>query len=138
MLKKIVSEVIDCIKGGEVKDVFPAFDGTLLENKPKSVVTFIGVKNLTVDKPIFSYDNYFCPFEAEISVSVTAPQWCGAYTLYDFFSNVVIARLVDSAYIFGGIKNLSVKFDSTINRLVLSADIAVSGCETIERSYGNE
>lgn len=133
MLKEIVEQVIDCIKGSDIKEVFPTYDGLLLEHQGRELVTFVGINGLSAGQPVYSSDKIYCPFTADILVKVTVPQYCNSYMLYDFFCDTVLSRLVESELIYQGIKSVSIRYDSNINRLALDGIVRLSGIFSMER-----
>lgn len=104
MLNGIISAVTEKLTEKGASPVYGAFDAVPADRKNSGIYTIVGVRSFESTTPIYSLTKIYLPFRAELS------------GLESF------------------LKGISLKFDSNISRLVLTAVISASGTTKIERS----
>lgn len=134
MLSKIIKTVSDGLISGGVFPVYNAFDNVLLEKKCKGIFTIVEISSFESSSPIYSPYTVFLPFKAEVTIKATAPQDYPIETLYSFYDEKVSPAINKLTGLNGSLKDLSIKYDSNINRLVLSAKLLTSGITRVERN----
>lgn len=134
MLTDIISAAVNALRSCGADNVYSAFDAYPTELKSRGFFTVVGTGGLEYSAPVYSYSTVYLPFKARAEISVTAPEcstMSGLYTYYDSKIAPAIDQLSDLS---GRLTKLSLKHDSNIGRLVLTAEVSVSGIRHIERS----
>ena len=116
------------------ENVYLAFDALPVRGKGGHF-TVLGIKSFEATTPVYSQFTVFMPFRAEVEVSVYAPESEDMQTLYRFFENSVRPALDGMASLTTRICRLSIRHDTTLKRLVLTAGVSVSGIRRIARDY---
>lgn len=134
MLSNIIRTIISELDFGGVENVYSAFDAVSLERKNKGIFTVVGVNSFESSAPIYSQYTIFVPFKAEIGISVTAPESSSLEQLYNYYDEKVSPVINKLSGLSSSIRGMTIKFDSAIHRLVLTAKLLASGITRIERS----
>ena len=75
----------------------------------------------------------YLPFKSEIELTVTAPESSSAVKLYEYYDSDIAPVIFDMAGLTCSLSKMSIKFDTNIQRLVLSVKLRVSGITKFER-----
>ena len=133
MINSIINKIIENLSGNGIKNIYSAYDAISVEKKGKDFYTLVGFESLEMHTPICSPITLFMPYEAEISINVTAPENYSIQKLYEYFSEKIKPAVMNFSGIDCYIKKISMKHNSQINRFVLTARISVRGIEKFER-----
>ncbi len=134
MLKDIIDGIIEKLAENDVSPVYSAFDGRSLERKGQSFFTIVGISSFEAATPIYSPYTVYIPFKAEIELTVAAPEKYSMTALYEYYDSNIEPVVFDMSGLTCRLSKMSVKFDSNIQRLVLSVKLAASGITRVERS----
>lgn len=134
LIGNIVTIIKNIFEQAGVKNVYTSFDACPIERKPAGIFTVIGISRYNAESPVYTYSATLVPYTAEVSVKVTAPENMSAGELLTYFGSA-IEPVLDNIYgLTCKLSSAAIKFDSTVNRLVLTATLAVGGITRIERS----
>ena len=134
MLKDIIDGIIEKLAENDVSPVYSAFDGRSLERKGQSFFTIVGISSFETTTPIYSPYTVYIPFKEEIELTVAAPEKYSMTALYEYYDSNIEPVVFDMSGLTCRLSKMSVKFDSNIQRLVLSVKLAASGITRVERS----
>ncbi|MBR4626856.1 MAG: hypothetical protein IKO47_04025 [Ruminococcus sp.] len=134
MLNSIIERVVRELRTYGSDPVYSAFDAESVEKKGKGIYTIVGVEAFESTAPVYSPYVVYIPFRADISVKVTAPPEFPMSRLFDYYSTKTAVAVGELSGLDCSLKKLSVKYDSNINRLVLTALLSSGGITRIERS----
>jgi len=134
MLKTVIDQIAHELESTGIETVYTAFDYIPIEKKGKEIFTVVGIDNFESSTPIYSEVSVFLPFKAEAAISLIAPKDMTMIQLYDFFDSKVLPAIKNTGSLTCSLRNLSMKNDSNINRLVLKVKFSVSGISKLERS----
>lgn len=134
MLNSIISAAITALEAHGATRVYSAFDAVPIELKRGGIFTVIGVSSFESTSPIYSLSTIFLPFKAELEIKVTAPENYSAERVYKYFSEKIAPAAAEFSGLGSFLKRVSIKFDSNINRLVLTAIVSTVGTTKFERS----
>lgn len=134
MLNSIISEAVAKLEVHGASHVYSAFDAVPIELKRNGIFTVVGVSSFESASPIYSLSTIFLPFKAELEIKVTAPENYSAERVYKYFSDKVAPAAAEFSGLGSFLKQVFIKFDSNINRLVLTAIVSAVGTTKIERS----
>ncbi|MDE6035756.1 MAG: hypothetical protein K2G36_07600 [Ruminococcus sp.] len=134
MINKIIDEVIEKLSAKGLKEVYSEYDAIPADRKSRQFYIIIGSDTFESQQPVYSPANIFLPYKAVISVRVTAPENYSMNKLYEYFSGNVKPVIMENTGTDFYIKRVSMKHDTQISRLVLTAEISVTGIEKYERN----
>lgn len=134
MLKTILAQLSQELEGCGVPQVYTAFDNFRLDKKGRGVITVVSVDSFESTTPIYSDSCIFLPFKGEAEISLIAAEGMTLQQLYNFFDEKVLPVAENGGRLRCSLKNLSVKRDSNICRLVMKVRLSVSGICRLERS----
>lgn len=134
MINSIINEVVEKLSASGLKEVYSAYDAVPVERKSRSFYTIIGLDSFESQQPVYSPETVFIPYKAEIFINVTAPESYSMRKLYEYFSGNIKPVIMENTGIDFYIKKVSMKHDTQISRLVLTAKISVTGIENYERN----
>ncbi|MDE6835225.1 MAG: hypothetical protein K2J39_13410 [Ruminococcus sp.] len=134
MINSVIKEVIEKLSASGLKDVYSAYDAVPVERKSRSFYTIIGADSFESQQPIYSPVTVFMPYKAEIYINITAPENYSMQNLYEYFSANIKPVIMENSGLDFYIKKVSMKHDTQICRLVLTAKISVTGIEKYERN----
>ena len=134
MLKDVIDKVINVLKKNGVNDVYSAFDNISTESKGKHIYSVVGVSEFESSTPVYSLSYIYLPFKTELEIKVTGSKDISMTELYDYFDENIQPAIDDMTDLNCSLKKLSVRYDSNIQRLVLTIRIAANGLNKIERS----
>ena len=134
MLRDIIDSIIEKLAENQVFPVYSAFDGRALDRKGRSFFTVVGISAFESSTPIYSQYMVYLPFKAELELNVTAPDKSSAEELCEYYDNNIAPVILDMSGLTCSISKMSLKFDSNIQRLVLTVKLRVSGITKFERS----
>lgn len=134
MLNSIISAAVAKLEAHGASHVYSAFDAVPVELKNGGIFTVIGVSSFESTSPIYSLSTIFLPFKAELEIKVTAPENYSAERIYQYFSEKIAPAAAEFSGLGSFLKRVFIKFDSNINRLVLTAIVSAVGTTKIERS----
>ena len=83
---------------------------------------------------LYSQFYVYIPFRADIEMCITAPKGTSSDDIYLFYDEKIEPVLADMCGLTCSLSKMSIKFDSNIQRLVLTAKLSASGITKIERS----
>ena len=134
MLNAVIERVCRELKAFGAVPVYSAFDAVPVEKKTGGLYTVVGIELFERTAPIYSEYIVYVPFQADVSIKVTAPQDCSLEKLYDYYSSKVSPAIGELTGLRCRLKKLTVKYDSNLSRLVLTAIVGTEGITRIERS----
>lgn len=134
MLNTIIGNVSAALRDAGAQPVYSAFDAIPVERKTKDIYTIVGVESFASTAPVFSQYVVYVPFKAEISIKAAAPPDTPASALFAYYSRYIAPAVGELSGLECSLKDLTVKFDSNIQRLVLSAVLSAGGITRTERS----
>lgn len=134
MLTDIINAAVTALRSCGAGEVYSAFDAYPTELKSRGFFTVVGTGGLEYCTPIYSYSTVFIPFRAKLEISVTAPENSSMTSLYEYFDSKIAPAADQLSDLSGRLTKLSLKHDSNIGRLVLTAEMSVSGVRHVERS----
>ena len=134
MFKEIIDSIIDKFTESGVENVYSAFDAAPLSDKGRDIFTVVGVAEFESSTPIYSLSYIYLPFRTELEIKVTGSKDTSMSDLYEYFDDNIQPAIEDMSDLNCSLKKLSVKYDSNIQRLVLTIRLAASGINKIERS----
>lgn len=133
MLKNVLNKITAELRSNGVENVYSCFDTIPISSKGNDIFTIVGIEGLESSSPIFSPSTVFLPFKAEVSVSAAAPKSFTMAQLYTYCDENIIPVIKNIASLSCSIRNLSIKPDSSINKLTLKIKIQVSGIHRFAR-----
>lgn len=134
MINSIIQEIIRKLSHNGTIPVYSAFDAVSVERKNRGFFTVVGLSSFELQTPIYSEFTIFVPYKADIDINVTAPENYSMNKLYQYFSDNIKSDIMEISGMNCTMKKISMKHDSNINRLVLTARFSVSGMDRLERS----
>ncbi len=134
MLNELIENVIDKLTDYGAENVYSAFDAAPLADKGHDIFTVVSVAEFETSTPIYSLSYIYLPFRAEFEIKVTGSKDISMTDLYDYFDEYIQPALEDMTDLNCSLKKLSVRYDSNIQRLVLTVRAAANGLNKIERS----
>jgi len=134
MLNTIIDRVISELRAFGSEPVYSSFDAIPIVKKNSGIYTIVGIESFESTAPVYSPYIVYIPFKADISVKVTAPPDYPLSRLYEYYSSRTAAAVGELSGLSCSLKKLSVKYDSNISRLVLTAVLSAGGITRIERS----
>lgn len=134
MLKTILSQITDELKNAGVSEVYTAFDNIPMDKKGREIFTVVGIDGFESSAPIYSEYTIFLPFKAEVGISLIAPLSMDMARLYGVFDSDIMPLIDRLGSLTCSLRNITIKNDANIKRLVLKARFSVSGISKLERS----
>lgn len=134
MLREIINDVIEKLTDSGVTAVYSAFDAVDIAKKEKGIFTVVGIGGFESFSPIYSPYTIFIPFKADIEISITAPPKSSVAEIYSLYDTSIEPVISDMCGLTCSLSKMSIKFDSNIQRLVLTVRLSASGITRIERS----
>lgn len=134
MIKSIIEIIINKLSEKTEGSVYSAFDSMAVRRKGKDFFTVVGVSSFESLTPIYSKYTVYIPFKAEAEINVTAPENYSMLRIYDYYEQYLEPALLELSGLDCRVKSAVIKFDSNIQRLVLTVKIGVSGVSKSERS----
>ena len=134
MLRDIIDDIIERLAAHNVSPVYSAFDARAIDRKGRSFFTMVGISAFESSTPIYSQYIVYLPFKSEIELTVTAPDTSSAEQLYGYYDRNIAPVVFDMSGLTCSLGKMSLKFDSNIQRLVLSVKLRISGVTKFERS----
>ncbi len=131
MLETIINAIKAKLEENGADNVYSAFDNVNMESRSKSIFTVVDISSFESSAPIYSLYTVYIPYKAEAEIKVTAPENCSMTDIYRYYDKFIGTAL---AGFNGSFKGMTVKFDSNIRRLVLTAKLSLSGIIRLERS----
>lgn len=113
--------------------VYLAFDAQPASAKGK-YITVIGTKSFEYLAPVYSPYTIYFPFRTELEISVTAPEYSDISSLYTYFSTKVQPAVDNMSGLCSRLSKLTVKHDTNLKKLVLTAVFSAGGIRQTERS----
>ncbi len=133
MIDGIIREITEKLSQNGVTPVYSAFDAVAVDRKNRGFFTVINMGSFELQTPIYSEFTAFVPYRADIDIIVTAPENYRMEKLYEYFSDNVQPTVMKFSGMNCSLRKISIKHDSNINRLVLTAKLSVSGMNKFER-----
>ena len=133
MLNSLIEQVCAELRSFGVTPVYSAFDAKPVTRKYGGICTFVGIESFGSTAPVYSPFIVYIPFSSEISIKVTAPPDCPLEKLYGYYTEKVAATVGEMSGLSCRLKKLTVRYDSNICRLVLTALLEAEGITRIER-----
>lgn len=134
MLKKILDQIAEELRSCGVKEVYTAFDNIPIEKKGAGIYTVAAIESFESSAPIYSDSIIYLPFKAEASISLIAPQSMTMAKLYDCFDADILPIIDKMGSLTCSLRNLTMKNDANIRKLVLKVRFSASGISRLERS----
>lgn len=133
MLNSIIGQVCSELRAFGAEPVYSSFDAVPVTKKESGIYTIVGIESFSTTASVYSQYIVYIPFSAGISIKVTAPPDCSLEKLYSYYSSKVAPAVSELTGLSCRLKNLSVKFDSNLCRLVLTVLLDAEGITRIER-----
>ncbi len=134
MLKAILEKIEQELENNGVERIYTAFDYISIEKKGKEIFTVVGIDSFESYAPIYSESVIYLSFKAEAAVSLVAPESFTMAELYDYFDGSILPALMNMTNLTCSLRDLTIKNDTNINRLVLKVKFSVTGITRLERS----
>lgn len=134
MLKNILSQIVSVLEESGVNKVYTAFDNLPLESKGRDIITVVSVDSFESSAPLYSEYNIFLPFKAEIGISLVAPLSMSMAQLYDYFDSNILPLMDKLGSLTCNMRNLTMKNDANLHKLVLKLRFSATGISKLERS----
>ena len=134
MIRNIIESLVTELRNSGVTEIYSAFDAIPVSRKSSGFFTVADIGGFECDRPIYSQYTVFMPFKSEVLLSVTAPEDSRLDRLYSYFGSDIEPVLLSLSDLDCRLSKVTVKHDSNIRRLVLTASFSVCGVERIERS----
>lgn len=134
MIREVINDVIAKLQANGVDAVYSAFDAKPVSSKEKGLFTVVGIGGFESFTPIYSPYTVFLPFKAEIDINVTAAAKMSVADIYKLYDEKIQPVVSEMSGLTCSLTKMSIRFDSNIQRLVLTAKLAASGITKIERS----
>ncbi|MBR2284243.1 MAG: hypothetical protein IJ874_07480 [Ruminococcus sp.] len=134
MLKDIIDEITEELTAAGVTGVYSAFDAKAAERKGFGFFTVVGIDSLNAFKPVYAGDVIYIPFRAEVGLDITAPEDGAADKLYSYFDREILPVICGSSGTAFRPGDITIKHDSSINRLVLKVKLTAEGAQKKWRS----
>lgn len=134
MLKTVVEKIHAELNSNGVENVYTCFDNIPISSKGNGIFTVVGVEEMESSAPIFSQYTIFLPFKAVASVSLIAPKNFSMAQLYQYWDDNIIPIIHNIASLTCGVKSITIKPDSNINKLTFKVKLSVSGIHQMTRS----
>lgn len=131
MLETIINAVKARLEENGAEHVYSAFDNVPMESRRRDIFTVVDISSFESSAPIYSLCTVYIPYRAETEIRVTAPEYCSMTDIYRYYDKFIGTA---AGGFNGSVKGLTVKFDSNIRRLVLTAKLSLSGIIRSERS----
>ena len=94
----------------------------------------MGIGGFESFSPIYSPYTVFIPFKTDIEINITAPSKTSVTDIYTFYDEKIEPVISDMSGLTCNLSKMSIKFDTNIQRLVLTAKLSASGITKTERS----
>ncbi len=134
MLTDIIDSIVTNLGNSGVSPVYSAFDAVKINEKNNGLFTVVGLSSFESDTPIYSQYTIFFPFKAEIEIKITAPENCSLAQIYSYYDEHIDPVISDMSGLSCKLSGISAKFDSNIQRLVLTVKLSANGISKHERS----
>lgn len=134
MIREIINDIIAKFRACDIDAVYSSFDAVDISKKEKDIFTVVGIDGFESFSPIYSPYYIYIPFKADIGIRVTAPHGTSADDIYRFYDENIEPVISDMSGLTCSLSKMSIKFDSNIQRLVLTAVLSASGITKTERS----
>jgi len=121
MIIEVIESIVSAIKTGGSPAVYTAYDTVPLERK-KGFFVIVGVANLIGGKSVAACT----PFKAAVEVCTVGGKDSSAAELYAYFEEAVYPKVI-SVEGYAGIRNIGIKSDKEMNRLVLKCEFEYNG-----------
>lgn len=129
----VLRELKTALENAGNENVYYAFDTIPVSAKGK-MLTVIGAKSFEAMTPVYSEFLIYMPFKTELEISAAAPENCPMTQLYTYFESCIRPALDALSGLSGRVCRMSIKHDSAMHRLVLTAGFSAAGIRRIERS----
>ena len=134
MLRDILDSVAEKLEEHGVEGVYTAFDAQPMDHKQSGIITIVGIGDFESSTPIYSQYTVYLPFTAGLELKLTAPEGYSMEQLYEYYDGNIFPVVSELSGMTCRTADMNVKFDSNIQRLVLSVRLKASGITRIERS----
>lgn len=134
MLTDIIDSIVTTLRNNGVSPVYSAFDNVDIAAKSHGIFTVVGICSFESDSPIYSQYNIYFPFKSDIEIKLTAPEKYSLSQIYSYYDTKIDPVISDMSGLTCRIKGMSAKFDSNIQRLILTVKLGASGISRLERS----
>ena len=134
MLKDVIDKVINVLKKNGVNDVYSAFDNISTESKGKHIYSVVGVSEFESSTPVYSLSYIYLPFKTDVEIRIVGAKESSLYAVYSYFDEKIQPSVLEMTAMNCSMKKLSMKFDSNIQRIVMSVRFSASGVTKLERS----
>lgn len=133
MLTEIIKAAVAALRDSGASEVYSAFDAYPIERKGAGFFTVVSTGGLECSTPVYSTSTVYLPYKAKVEIMVTAPESGTMAKLYEYYDSRVAPAIDKLSDLSGRLTKLSMKQDSNIGRLVMTAEVTVSGIRRIER-----
>lgn len=131
-MDNIIDQIRNILTENGAENVFSAFDAKPVSGKGKFFTT-VGVRELEWLTPIYTKSVIFLPFRAVAEIKTTAPVSCDEAALCDYFHQHTEPGIDKMAGMDSRVRKITLMPDKTLNRIVLTAEVSLSGIREIER-----
>lgn len=134
MLETIINAVKAKLQECGAHPVYSAFDNVPIERRDKGIFTVVDISSFESSAPIYSLYTVYIPYKAETEIRIIAPEHCSMTDIYRYYDKFIGEAAAGLYGLNGSLRGMTVKFDSNIRRLVLTAKLSLSGIIRSERS----
>lgn len=132
MLKEILDSIVSQFTEKGVQNVYSAFDAYPVEKKG-GIFTIIGIGAFETAPPIYSQFSIYLPFKTEFEINVTGTKNMSMQAIYTYYCDNIEPVLKSMTDMNCSLRKMTVRFDSNIQRLVLTIKLSASGMDRTER-----
>lgn len=131
-MDNIIEQIRHILTKNGAENVFSAFDSKPVSGKGKFFTT-VGVRELEWLAPIYTNAVICLPFRAVAEIKTTAPVSCDEAAICDYFHQNIEPGIDKMTGMKSTVRKVALATDKTLNRLILTAEVNLSGIRKIER-----
>ncbi|MBP3379251.1 MAG: hypothetical protein J6K77_00090 [Ruminococcus sp.] len=135
-MDSIITQINQILTENGAENVFSVFDAKPVSGKGQ-FFTVTGVRDLEWSTPIYTNAVICLPFKAVAEIRTTAPINCDGMTLCDYFHRKIESGIDKMNGMDSRVQKMALTTDKTLNRLVLAAEVSISGIREITREEQN-
>lgn len=129
-MDSIIEQIKQILTENGAENVFSVFDAKPVSGKGK-FFTVTGIRELEWLTPIYTDTAIYLPFKAIAEIKTTAPISFDESALCDYFHRNIEAGIDKLTGMNSRVRKITLMPDKTLNRLVLTAEINISGIREI-------
>ncbi len=131
-MDSIIAQIKQSLTENGTENVFSVFDAKPVSGKGDFFTT-VGVRELEWLAPIYTDSAIYMPFKVIAEIKITAPISCGGDSVFKYFHREIEAGIDKLIGMKSYVRKITLSPDKTLNRLVLAAEMNLSGIREIKR-----